>query len=338
MFYFQLIYLKTKYSNDDKRFKIDDRFIEDEEEKKKSKSSSSSSESESEAEDSDKEKAQDEDDEESKGVKTKKREIKSENLNSLRILEKITGKQIIKPTTTSSDKSSKNDKKMNKMVRYDPTKDEHKVFEMNKSDEESGSDGEKEKSKKNKNDQDDSAKANKIEEDLTKFYEIEPNIKELFSSNDVFKFKFTNEENDFDNDEDLNDEPVEEVKTKPKLNGFSQFENLKSSKYSSESSSDEEEEEEEEDDDEDDEEELQDKNGRIDSKREPTSKMASKKPADNNRQVEFNKTFLPNFEENKDIKNAAAFFFKKPEKEQTRTEWLSKREVLVNVSFLIYFI
>jgi hypothetical protein len=328
-----LIYLKTKYSNDDKRFKIDDRFIEDEEEKRKSKSSSSSSESESEAEDSIKEKAQDEDDEESKGVKTKKREIKSENLNSLRILEKITGKQIIKPTTTSNEKSSKNDKKMNKMVRYDPTKDEHKVFEMNKSDGESGSDDEKEKSTKDKNDQDNSAKANKIEEDLTKFYEIEPNIKDLFSSNDVFKFKFTNEENDFDNDEDLNDEPVEEVKTKPKLNGFSQFENLKSSKYSSESSSDEEEDEEE--DDEDEEEELQDKNGRIDSKREPTSKMASKINA---RPVEFNKTFLPNFDENKDIKNAAAFFFKKPEKEQTRTEWLSKREVLVNVSFLIYFI
>ena len=81
-------------------------------------------------------------------------------------------------------------KKINKMIRYDPTKDEHKQFEITKEDSLSESDEETDRLKST-SEQELKNATPKIEEDLSKFYEIEPNLKELFSSNDVFKFKFT---------------------------------------------------------------------------------------------------------------------------------------------------
>jgi hypothetical protein len=101
--------LKTKYSNEDSRFKIDDRFV-----------------------------ADDFDEEEAAAETTKpttKEQLRSENLSSMKILENITGRQLIRPSRVNSDGSAikpptaaKNS--MNKIVRYDPSKNDHKVYEL----------------------------------------------------------------------------------------------------------------------------------------------------------------------------------------------------------------
>lgn len=109
---------------------------------------------------------------------------------SLDILASITGKTVRKPVDPEAD-SKKNDKvvKTQKMVRYDPTKDEHKIFELLSDDEEYESEINKLKGAKS---QEKTAEDPDKLVDKTQYTKIESNIKDLFQSNDVFKFSFNN--------------------------------------------------------------------------------------------------------------------------------------------------
>ncbi|CAF0713395.1 unnamed protein product [Brachionus calyciflorus] len=312
----QLIYLKSKYSNDDSRFKIDDRFIEDE--------------------DSDKTKDSD-------SKKITKKQLKTENLNSLKILEEITGKQIIRPKSLQDKEDdlkrakknrlqTDNEINRNKMVRYDPTKDTHKVFELKKSDsedEESSSDESIEINHKEETDSDEDKQSEqeieenneeekKIEEpkDDEKFFKIEPNLKELFASNDVFKFKFTDDNEDFDNEDDETELQEEySFKNDRKKNNFMKelgFDRFQKSNYSSSETESEEEGEEEED-----------------------RKQVEIRPKHTTNSLESNinenKSFLPNFEQDSHLKDALSYFCrpKDIDLENLRKDWLTTRETLV---------
>ena len=353
IYFFKLIYLKTKYSNDDQRFKIDDRFVEHDENdaksdnkklKKKKRKSEESESSEDERVNKLHENGGGDDADGDIIPKSNRKQIKSENLNSLKILEQITGKQFVKPPQPdSSENSNEKTKKstsssINKMVRYDPTKDEHKKFEIVKEDSSSDED-ESPSNKKSKHEKEESAPTNqqaqtKIEEDLTKFYEIEPNIKDLFSSSDVFQFKFTSEEKDESENED-----EQKAAPKQKLKDFNQFEmsqNSKKAKYSSSEDDDDDEEEENEQeyyDGEEDEEEYDDEAKKDDlNHKEAYQKKEFKKDEHAKKtQVEVATTFLPDFASNKDIKEGLAYFSKI---EKSREEWLKKREVLVKVCLI----
>ena len=326
-----MIYLKTKYSNDDKRFKIDERFVENEDtsvpKRKKQKPKKESDDDSCEEDLNIRVNDDNDNDNDNNDVirKTNRKQIKSENLNSLKILEQITGKQLIRPKGPESDAdhSEVNKKQtsktgLNKMVRYDPTKDEHKIFEIAK--EEASSD-EETASKSTKQSTITPQAQVKIEEDLSKFYEIEPNIKDLFSSNDVFKFKFANDDKDESENEDL----AEAATPIQKLKDFNPFEMGKSkkSKYALSSSEDE--------DDADDYEDEDEKEKSNLEKEPPRYKDAHKigsKMSDNFKSLELPTTFLPDFANNKDIKEGLAYFFKV---EKSREEWSKKREILVKV-------
>ena len=81
-------------------------------------------------------------------------------------------------------------------VRYDPTKTEHKIFELLSDNDDYESEITKLK-KSQKRDAKNNA-ANKENEDvnknvdLSKYTKIDSNLKELFQSSDVFQFKFDN--------------------------------------------------------------------------------------------------------------------------------------------------
>jgi len=333
-----LIYLKSKYSNDDKRFKIDERFAEDDEigqdKSKKLKKTNRKNESDDDSDDDDRNVNQNMDDADFI-PKTNRKQIKDENLNSLKILEQITGKQILKPqapsTNSDGQKDGHNKKPINKMIRYDPTKDEHKKFEIAKgesseSEDDSGVSASKKKTTTATTADQESTHVPKIEEDLSKFYEIEPNLKELFSSNDVFKFKFTNDDKDDSENEYLNNEFETEEPMK-KLKDFSSFEvnkKLKSAKYSSS-----EDEADDNDDDIDDDDEYEEDEELVQKKSKESHEKNVKK-FENLKLVEVPKTFLPDFVNNKEIKEGLAFFKKV---ELTREDWLKKREFLVKVNF-----
>jgi len=189
----QLLHFKTKYSNDDGRFKIDDRFVDGSDS-----SEVSSSESESESEDSG-------DDVTEKTPKRSKKIISDESLKkklkketqaSLDILASITGKSARKPVDPNAEEK-KGDKPVlaQKMIRYDPTKTEHKIFELLSDNEGFESEITKLKSQKKAKESKDVNKENEDVNknvDLSKYTKIEPNLKELFQSSDVFKFKFDN--------------------------------------------------------------------------------------------------------------------------------------------------
>lgn len=164
----KLLDLKTKYANDT-RFQIDERFIES-----------------------------DNDDQEA----LESNEIDNEKEKSLRILEEITGKTIrrevgIKKTKLDHDKTQNEPR----MVRYDPTKEEHKVFEASKmtiNDE---------KTLKLAKQEEKNQETQKPLVDETKFYEVQEDIKSRICSNEVFKFKFggDSEQNESKEPEILNE-------------------------------------------------------------------------------------------------------------------------------------
>jgi hypothetical protein len=330
-----LIYLKSKYSNDDKRFKIDERFAEDDEigqeKSKKLKKTKRKNESDSSDEDSDDDRNVSQNMDDADFIpKTNRKQIKDENLNSLKILEQITGKQILKPqapsTNSDGQKDGHNKKTINKMIRYDPTKDEHKKFELAKeeSSESDNDDGEFTASKKTDQEL---IRVPKIEEDLSKFYEIEPNLKELFSSNDVFKFKFTNDDKDDSENEYLNNEEIEPMK---KLKDFSSFEVNRKQKNAKYSSSEDEANDDDDIDDDDDVENEYEEDEELVQKKSKESHEKNLKKFENLKLVEVPKTFLPDFVNNKEIKEGLAFFKKV---EHSREDWLKKREFLVKVNY-----
>ena len=98
------------------------------------------------------------------------------------------------------------------MVRYDPTKEEHKVFEMNNKSEEvmvtkkSKKEVKREKEEENKSEEDDNdvnqTKLNENKEEPSRFYEIRDDIKNLFCKNEVFQFKFSNKTDKSSDEED----------------------------------------------------------------------------------------------------------------------------------------
>ena len=120
--------MKTKFSNDDQRFKIDERFAENEEDVE------DRSVKEEEEEEYNKE---DDEDEDARPKKSNKKQLKKEKLSALKILEEITAKPILKPTEEPESMEERKLLKRREMlkskpiVRYDPTKEEHKKFEIN---------------------------------------------------------------------------------------------------------------------------------------------------------------------------------------------------------------
>ncbi len=319
--------LKTKYSNEDSRFKIDERFVEDESDTEKQEETSKPS---------------------------TKEQLRSENLSSMKILESITGKQLIRPQQRDPNKeSSSNAKKstINKIVRYDPNKNDHKIYELNdnSSDDdeqsaessssapESSSDEDEDSSKKPKSEKKASEKKpdtnqnKKIEEDLTKFYKIEPNLKELFSSNDVFKFKFDNIEEKSEQESNYFPEP-HPTSLLAKSGKYSfldeiNFNNRNSKKdkhFNSSESEDESSQSEEE------EKSEKKKEAPVQNQ---TRHINNSRTADSRSNVVT--TFLPDFENDKQLKDAIDYFKRKETVEELKTEWMKSRELLVKVKQIL---
>ena len=223
--------------------------------------------------------------------------------------------------------------KPKQMVRYDPSKDEHKIFEVkDSSDEETDL-----RSKKPKDtDNEDAEARNSLAAELVneeKFYQVEANIKELFDSSvkeasSGFQFSFDNvEEKKVDkfSSEDYNDE-----KSKMKSMPQSLEERFKS-KYSSSSESESEAEEENGLDEEADDQEEQTfdehtsyrKESTIDSQ--PKKSRSLARPTGPAPKIDH---FLPR-EDEKDIVDALKFFCRTTEVNDLREEWQKKRAVLV---------
>jgi len=125
-----------------------------------------------------------------------KKKLKKETQASLDILASITGKSARKPVDPNAEEK-KGEKPVlaHKMVRYDPTKTEHKIFELLSDNEGFESEISKLKTQKKVRDSGDGNKENEEahkKADLSQYTKIEPNLKELFQSSDVFKFKFDN--------------------------------------------------------------------------------------------------------------------------------------------------
>ena len=186
------MHLKTKYSNEDGRFKIDDRFVDG-----SSSSSASSSEAESASDDEDPDKRPQKK-KKLPSEKSVKKKLKKETQTSLDILATITGKSIRRHTAEKHNADSDDetgDKTVNtaqKMVRYDPTKEEHKIFELLSDNDEYESEISKLKSKKESKPEAVELPDTNKNTDTSQYTQIESNLKELFCSKDVFKFKFDN--------------------------------------------------------------------------------------------------------------------------------------------------
>lgn len=329
--------MKTKFSNDDRRFKIDDRFVEDDAENDGDKQ---------EEDDENDEKGEEEEifedeDENAKPKKSNKKQLKKEKLNSLRILEEITEKPMLKPIDVDIDDKERSRRLLQKtkpIVRYNPTRRDHKKFEITeerKKEEEnekgSSSSDESEvevkstkKKKKNKKDEEETSVPREIPEDKSKFFKIEPNLKDLFSSNDVFKFKFNNddddeeiEEEEEDEDASLNQRPKSGLKTSMLFGS-----NLKKSKYSSSSSEGEDYEEEEEEEEE------------MDAEFEKRRAVLAKKTTSLDEKINELKSFLPDFDNDKEVNDALKYFGGKESSDldDFRKDWAANREKLVEVS------
>lgn len=302
--------MKSKFSNDDSRFKIDDRFMEDDENDKTSKSNEKN-------------------ENDNSDLNTSKKRLKNENLTSLKILEEITGKQLIRPKSME-DKESASKRLKNvpgsevtktKMVRYDPTKDSHKMFELKKDDEDETEEDYSSSDESIKKD-DKEVKANaetnekkEVVEDSSKYYKIEPNLKDLFSSNDVFKFKFT-DENDKLEEEEYEEQEI--LKNEKQKSFMKNFDNFKKSKYSS----------------------SEGESGDEAESYQEKQKISTgfNRRLDTNRIINEISSFLPQFDQDTQIKDALVYFCrpKDTDLDNLRKEWMEKREALVKV-FIFYF-
>lgn len=307
----QLIQLKSKYSNEDSRFKIDERFVSG-----SSSSEASSSESESESEASGDEETEKAPRKPKKIISDEsvKKKLKKETQASLDILASITGKTLRKPIDPNEDTSKRSEKAIQKMVRYDPTKTEHKVFELMSDNEEFDSEIGKLKDKQKNADQAD--KENQPDRvDMSQYTKIESNIKDLFQSKDVFQFKFDNIAEVVPNNSEW-DKP-----TKLLENKFQKHFNFGHSK---DSSSDEDS----------DDPDLPNYNKQTQKSKEileakPNGDSFKKRPHSETNSNIANKDFLPNFDEDKEIKDALSYFCCVKELDELRKDWSSNRVKLV---------
>lgn len=207
------------------------------------------------------------------------------------------------------------------MVRYDPTKSNHKVYEVENSESDSSSDSseeekidesEKNESEKNESENDDSVQELEKKEEVKKFFQVEPNLKELFSSNDVFKFKFTNEieEND-ENQNQFSNLNKNQIYKNQFLRDIG-LEKFKKSSYSSSET------------------ESENEESNIVNREKNIVKIDGKKNE--------NRSFLPNFDQDEHLKNALSFFCRPKDFdiENVRKEWLIKRDTLLKVFYSKY--
>ena len=98
---------------------------------------------------------------------------------------------------------------MNKMVRYDPTVEEHKKFEVQENEKEDIAKLRRETEKKKSKKADEESEDKRPIVDENRFYEIKPEMQELFCTKEVFKFQFGNEE---EQDSEAENEKEEETK------------------------------------------------------------------------------------------------------------------------------
>lgn len=306
----KLIYLKSKFSNDDKRFKIDERFVEDEDDEEEEVDEDDLG---PETEGTDDQ--EDEEDEEAKPKKVDEKQLKREKLNALKILEEITAKPILRPVEDEEKRKERRHGASRAMVRYDPTKEEHRKYEVTEEKEESES-NESNEDEKEPSEKKPPTTAAKPVEDTTKYFKIEPNLKDLFSSSDVFKFKFTNDEEPGLDEENSDESEKEDFsdRQRSRLKSAYKGPDLKKSKYSSSSSSSEGESEDE----------------------EPVESMPKKIPG---RQIQHGvvKSLIPDLDTDKDIQEALDYFGGKPDSvdlETFRKDWASTREKLIQVNSL----
>lgn len=205
------------------------------------------------------------------------------------------------------------------MLGLDSKKSTHKVYDEKKS--KSESDRNSENSSEDENNEDDNKSTNQenLEEfekndNVEKFFRVEPNLKDLFSSNDVFKFKFT-DENEVKSDNEESDYIVDksDFRNNPLLGEFG-FEKLKRFHYSSSETEEDEEED----------------NNDVENE---IYEVKNEKRVQN---LNENKSFLPNFDTDSQL-NDALKFFSRPKDfdiENIRKEWLVKREILVKVNYI----
>lgn len=231
------------------------------------------------------------------------------------------------------------------MVRYDPTIEEHKKFEINKDKVESSSESSSESEMDHKSDDeeendpvkndiadvkdDDTETKSDKNEDLSKFFHVEPNLKDLFESKDVFKFEFNNDDVDKDDDEE---EIIEksDIQIKPLRKALTSDINFggghNKSKYSSSSES------------ESDEAEASDKeHDENDEKIKP--KFQDFRPQRKLENVEESAGFFPDFENSKDIKEALVYFCRSKDLnlDEYREQWSKQRELLIKVFMNIFY-
>lgn len=290
----KLIRLKTKFSNDD-RFKITERFVESE----------------------------DSDGEEEK-VDDEEIQLQKERDASLKILESITGKPIRRDVKAPKDEKAS--RTMNKMVRYDPTVEEHKKFEVQENEKEDIAKLRRETEKKKSKKADEESEDKRPIVDENRFYEIKPEMKELFCTKEVFKFQFGNEE---EQDSEAENEKEEETKAqgeKRKMKQNLQYELTKDlydagSETSNESGEDELE-------DSQDEKEviakLEQKERRLKGDKN-THKAINQQP----QKEKHNRSFIPDAE-NSSIQEALEFFVNKKTPEELKEEWTKVRSTLVD--------
>ena len=300
--------MKSKFSNEDGRFKIDERFVE---------SSESSSEGES---DEEEEKGSENDEEKKPNVETNpkklEKKLRKEKEEQFKILESITGKPIVAKAKKTEKKS-----KPNQMVRYDPTKEDHKMFEILSEDEE-------EKILKPKVSEE-KVEEKKSEEkpapDPSQFTQVEANLKDLFCSKDIFKFKFDNFNEDLNGKNEEEEESFAPKENKLQKKVMEKFKAPLKNAWSSESEDEEMDEVEDErvefmDDETNDNEQDEDfDDSEHEIKNGQEQRVASRKPT----------TFLPDFDSQ--IKESLRFFICTKSPEELRQEWRKKRESMVQV-------
>lgn len=200
------------------------------------------------------------------------------------------------------------------MIRYDPTKSDHKVYEVENSESDSSSDSSEEEQiddEKNESGNEDLVEEPEIKGDVKTFFQVEPNLKELFSSNDVFKFKFTDEIEENEENDEKEKENDNSDKKQINKNQFLRdigLDKFNKSNYSSSET------------------ESEDEENKFVNREKNVSKIIEKKNE--------NHSFLPNFNQDEQLINALSFFCRPDDfdLENVRKEWLIKRDTLIKVN------